>query len=301
MYFFCAKVYLYRCRKFIPFEGEKYMDAFGYIFLIAFIGFIIYKSKESSLQSPTNGNSSKKDPNPITPKEEQKQITIKPEFNPVSIIETKVSSFEKKKPTRRVQNIEFEIINDHKVSFIDETHEYIVDGVKVFSVSEILKMHASFFNISDDYANIPEDVLRRAAEKGTKLHSEIENYEKFGKLSSSIEFKNYLKLKKELKFSVKESEKIILLSNSSGKVVGAGRMDMLINLDGDDVILDIKRTYRFYRSKVTAQTNLYKLGYNQTYGSSVSKLMCMRLREFDAEIYHIKDDLKKAKDVLELL
>jgi hypothetical protein len=269
------------------------MGALSNLLIIASIAFIIFIINKASVQPNPNDFSSKDEIKKPKATVEQKPTTIKNE--------APTTAPKNKNTTKRVQPISFEMINGHKVSFIDENHEYIVDGKRVLSVSDILKNHAYFFNIKDDYANIPEEVLRRAAEKGTKLHSEIENFEKSGAMSHSIEFKNYLKLKHQLNFSVKESEKIILLYNSSNRVVAAGRMDMLVNLNGDDLILDIKRTSRFYQAKVTAQTNLYKLGYNQTYGGSVSKLMCMRLREYEAEIYHIEDDIKRAQDVLELL
>ena len=281
-------------------KGE-HMEVLIILFIIAFVGFIIFYIYDASVQPPSNSASPKEELNKTIISVEPKTITVQNEVELVTVIESKPINLHEKKLKKKVQPKTFEMINGHKVSFIHETHEYIVDGKSVLSVSDILKRHASFFNINDDYANIPEEVLRRAAEKGTKLHSEIEDFEKTGAMYHSIEFKNYLKLKRQLNFSVKESEKIILLYSSSNQVVAAGRMDMLVDIDGVDFILDIKRTSRFYRAKVTAQTNLYKLGYNQTYGGLVSKLMCMRLREFEAEIYHIEDDQKRAKEVLELL
>lgn len=70
-------------------------------------------------------------------------------------------------------------IRGHSVVFHEESHEYFVDGVKVPSVTEILGRYSRLHGL-DDYADIPQDVLRRAAARGTALHKEIEEYEKQG-------------------------------------------------------------------------------------------------------------------------
>ena len=70
------------------------------------------------------------------------------------------------------------------MEFIPEIHKYIVDGIITPCVSNIL---AYKFN---DYVNVPQDILKRAGEKGTELHKAIEDFEKEGKPSDLKEFKN---------------------------------------------------------------------------------------------------------------
>lgn len=185
------------------------------------------------------------------------------------------------------------------IKFIEDTHEYYVNGKKVISVSELINTYASDLNIFNDYANVPDHVLRRAALKGEALHKEIEDFEKTGYESESVEFYNYKKIKQKLKFNVKHSEIMVAIKNSSGEFVAAGRLDMLVSFGSKVGIIDIKRTWKFYRDKVTAQVNLYRLGLLHTYGIKADELRCIRLREAVAENYIIKSDEKNIMRVLD--
>jgi hypothetical protein len=189
----------------------------------------------------------------------------------------------------------------HKVKFIEGSHEYFVDGKKVMSVTEILDKYSDHLDIFNDYANIPLFVLQRAAEKGTKLHKEIELFEKNNTMNDSIELRNYIKLKKELGFKVKFNEILVVIKNNFDQVVAAGRLDMVIEKDGQAGIIDIKRTSKFYYQKVTAQINLYKIGLLYTYGIEASQLYCLRLREDVAEAHKIDDETHKIYEVLDLI
>jgi hypothetical protein len=187
------------------------------------------------------------------------------------------------------------------IKFVEKTHQYYVNGKKVISVSEFIDRYSSKLNIYNDYANVPSHVLRRAALKGEALHKEIEDFEKTGYDSGSVEFSNYKKIKQKLKFSVKHSEIMVAIKNSSGDFVAAGRLDMLVTFGSKVGIIDIKRTWKFYRDKVTAQVNLYRLGLLHTYGINASELMCIRLRETIAENHNIKNDETNIMGVLDLI
>ena len=62
-----------------------------------------------------------------------------------------------------------EIIQGHKVEFDPTNHTYTVDGRSVFSVSQICKM-----DNPNMYQGIDQDVLTRAANKGSLLHNQID-------------------------------------------------------------------------------------------------------------------------------
>jgi len=96
-------------------------------------------------------------------------------------------------------------IRGHLVVFREDSHEYYVDGVKVPSVTGLLERYSRLHGL-DDYSDIPEDVLRRAAARGTALHKEIEEYEKLGVRGSSEEFSSYLPLKIRHGVKVESSE-----------------------------------------------------------------------------------------------
>lgn len=188
-------------------------------------------------------------------------------------------------------------IRGHSVVFYEGPHEYYVDGVKVPSVTELLERYSRLHGL-DDYSNIPQDVLRRAAARGTALHNEIEQFEKFGTRGSSEEFWNYLTLKSRYGVRVESSELPVIIFDESGKPVCAGRLDLIASLNGQTAVGDIKRTSRLYPEKVSLQINLYRIGYMQSYGKSIDRLFVMRLRKSVSQFVEFPIDEKAAWAVL---
>ena len=84
-------------------------------------------------------------------------------------------------------------LNNHILEFDENSHIYIVDGLIVPCVTDILSRKYK------DYDGVSQETLKRAANLGTKLHKAIEIYEKKGITNNSEEFKNYLFLKKHYK------------------------------------------------------------------------------------------------------
>ena len=169
-------------------------------------------------------------------------------------------------------------INGHTVEFLPETHQYIVDGILTPCVSNIL---AYKFN---DYTSVPQDILKRAGEKGTELHKAIEDFEKEGKRSDLKEFKNYLFLKKHYRFENIANE-LPVLYEEDGRVVYVGTLDQVIEIDGNLGINDFKRVSAPNKEKIAYQLNLYRLAYEQTYGRPIEFLSFTHLRE-DVRKFH---------------
>ena len=164
------------------------------------------------------------------------------------------------------------VINNHFLEFDEEDHIYICDGRIIPSVSTILK---AFFN---DYANVSRSVLEQAREKGTALHQAIEYYETIGQESDLQEFKNYLFLKKHFKFNVISCE-LPIIYEENGKVLFAGQLDQIIEMNGKRGINDLKRVSSPNKDKIALQVNLYKLGYEQSYHEKIDFLTFTHLRE----------------------
>ena len=72
-------------------------------------------------------------------------------------------------------------IKGHTVEYIDEDHIYLVDGIIVPSVTQILKKR-----FGGMYSHVDPDTLKRAAEAGTNLHEAIEAYCKDGTDRKSV-------------------------------------------------------------------------------------------------------------------
>ena len=159
------------------------------------------------------------------------------------------------------------------LEYIDESHTYIFDGVVLPSITQILKV-----KFGNKYIGISKDVLNRAAEKGTELHKAIEDYEKEGIDSDVKELRNYKFLKKHFGFECLDNEVPIVLF-LDGKPIACGRIDVILKEENNIGIGDIKRTSTFDKEYVAYQTNLYRIGYQQTYGVDISFLRGIHLRE----------------------
>lgn len=182
-------------------------------------------------------------------------------------------------------------INGHFLEFIPETHQYIVDGILVPCVSNIL---AYKFN---DYANIPKEILQRASAKGTELHKAIEDYEQQGITNELREFKNYLFLKKHYKFENIANE-VPVLYEKGGEVLFVGTLDQIIQIDGKLGINDFKRVSAPNKKKIAYQLNLYKMAYEQSYKQKVQFLAFTHLREEVRKFHELPINEESAIELL---
>lgn len=164
-------------------------------------------------------------------------------------------------------------IKGHVLEYIDETHTYICDGVILPSITTILKL-----KFGNKYDNVSKDVLDRAAQKGTHVHNAIEKLCKTGEVEDLKEVKNFMFLQKQYKFDVLDNEVPILLFIDD-KPVSAGRLDLVLKIDDKTGLGDIKRTSVLDKEYLSYQLNLYRLGYQQSYGVDIEFLKGVHLRE----------------------
>jgi hypothetical protein len=176
---------------------------------------------------------------------------------------------------------ETQYLMGHKVEFNPEAHQYFVDGKPVLSVSQICKLENPLM-----YKGVDQGTLKKAADKGLGLHEEIDNYEKQGILSHSLEFKNYLRIKSRLGFKKEMTESMIIIKVDN-QVVCAGRFDLLATIQDEHLLIDFKRTSDIHRKYVTLQLNLYRLGLKQCFQKEINRLMMIRLRGYEANIIEI--------------
>lgn len=182
-------------------------------------------------------------------------------------------------------------INNHTIEFLEEQHIYLVDGVIVPCVSNIL---AYKFN---DYSGVNREVLQRASEKGTELHKAIEDFEQQGIKSDLREFKNYLFLKKQFKFENIANE-LPVLYEKGGRVLFVGTLDQIITIDGKLGINDFKRVSAPNKNKIAYQLNLYKMAYEQSYGKKIDFLSFTHLRETVRKFHELPINEKVTEDLL---
>lgn len=143
-----------------------------------------------------------------------------------------------------------ELAKTPRVYFDETTHSYLLDDKVLLSgVTSLLKKH----NLSADYGDVPEAVLKKAAEEGTAIHREIQNYEKGEVFFASPlidEYKNLIALH-GYKFVAAEYQ-------VTDYELVASAIDMVYESAEGVVIADIKTTQKYHRRPVEFQLGIYK-------------------------------------------
>lgn len=164
-------------------------------------------------------------------------------------------------------------IAGHTLEYYDDQHLYLVDGIDVPSITQLLKMR--FFH---KYDGIPKQTLTRASEAGTQVHNAIEEYCKHGIEADLKEVRNFKFLQKKYNFIALENEIPVILFDGD-RPISAGRLDMVIEMDGKIGGADIKRTSTLDKEYLAYQLNLYRIAYKQCYGVEWEFLRGLHLRE----------------------
>lgn len=183
-------------------------------------------------------------------------------------------------------------IAGHTLEYYDEDHVYICDGVVVPSITQILKV-----KFGNKYNRVSGAVLSRAAEKGTAVHSAIEEYCKRGTESELPELRGFKFLMKHYNFTVRNNEVPVILFRDDVPIA-AGRLDLVLEIDGKIGGGDIKRTSTFDKEYTAMQLNLYRIAYRQCYGIEWQFLKGVHLRENVRKFVDLPINEKFALDVV---
>lgn len=183
-----------------------------------------------------------------------------------------------------MNNYEHWNICSHDLEYFDDEHQYLVDGIVVPSITQMLK-----FKFSNKYDRVGQGTLKRASEKGTEVHRAIEEWCKNGTESELKELRNFKFLKKKYEFEVLENEvPVILFDLDSGHPISAGRLDLVLeDKDGKIGGADIKRTSVLDKEYLAYQLNLYRIAYRQSYKVEWEFLKGV----------HLRDDVRKYVDI----
>lgn len=163
------------------------------------------------------------------------------------------------------------------VEFIEDGHIYLINGVIVPSVSDIIK-----FIFPNKYGNVPEQILSAKAEFGTIVHKAVECLEK-GEDLPKLDFyqelclKEFKKLKERYKIETKEQETMV----SYGEHY-CGRFDMIANINGYYSLCDIKTTAKLDLESLSWQLSYYALAHNpEKYETEFEKFYAIWLPKKD--------------------
>lgn len=157
------------------------------------------------------------------------------------------------------------------VVFDSESHTYTLDGKELSGITSLLSRQL----FKDQYANIPDDVLQRAAERGTFVHQSCELADE-GFQVDTKEALNYLKLKERYNLQFEESE--YLVSDNENY---ASCIDKVYRYDDTTFYLgDIKTTFKLNKEYVQWQLSIYAYLFElQNPGAKVSSIFALWLRD----------------------
>lgn len=144
------------------------------------------------------------------------------------------------------------------VVFEPEHHTYNLNGKMLSGVTAIVK-----WLFPDTYAGIPEDVLMRAADYGTLIHSKCELADSMGIVDDPI-VKEYQRIIKDAGLQVACSEYLV----SDEKDIASSIDKVFV----DDSLGDIKTTSKVHEVNVIVQLSIYAYLYELQTGRSVNKL-----------------------------
>lgn len=146
-----------------------------------------------------------------------------------------------------------------KIEFLGDTHQYLYNGVLIPSVSAIIQ--------DDKYLGIPIDVLKKAAHRGTSVHTATEEIDKDKKVHIDNEYAPYVlqyalwKIKHRKEWT--DVETIVYTEDYAGTVDRIQRK-------GDKVLIcDIKTTSKIYEDSLSLQLAAYILAHADMEGLPV--------------------------------
>lgn len=143
-----------------------------------------------------------------------------------------------------------------KLIFNEENHTYTDEnGQLIPSVSEIIRNW-----LGNKYDTIDAEVLKKAQEKGNKVHREIERYllQDVEPKKPTYEFKTFKQIFKR-EFVATQSEQVLYGATEYGAY--AGTFDLLDTINGN--IVDIKTNYSLDKEYVQIQLSLYAMALRQ--------------------------------------
>lgn len=163
-------------------------------------------------------------------------------------------------------------LNGHILEYFDDEHIYLVDGIIVPSITQIMKAR-----FGGKYDGINTEVLKQAADRGTKVHEAIQKLIETGEEEEIAEVRNFKFLARAYGFGVIRTEIPVILFHQ-GRPIAAGRFDLELTNGGKTGGADIKTTSSLDREYLALQLNLYRRANFQTYGIKWEFLKGIHLR-----------------------
>lgn len=153
--------------------------------------------------------------------------------------------------------------------FYDKDHVYELDGIKIPSVSEVIR-----FISRETYGDINQFVLDNAAERGKSVHKACEQIIKFGKSEVEEHLIGYVN--SFISFIKDNQAEFMLCEKAIACTDYAGTIDLYGIVNGKKTIVDLKTVSAVHKTLVKAQLNGYK-HLMEVNGFKVERLICLQL------------------------
>lgn len=177
------------------------------------------------------------------------------------------------------------LIQNTRVRFSENPHSYFLDNTReLIGVTSLMRKHG----LAHDYSGINEDVMKAAAERGSKIHKDIEMYCKGETVEMTPELKAYIKL------GIQPLANEYLVSDNE---IVASMID-IVSTDND--IIDVKTTSTLLIESLQWQLSIYAYLFELQTGLKANKLYGLHIKDKKAKLVEIRRiDNKEIEYLLE--
>lgn len=166
-------------------------------------------------------------------------------------------------------------LKDSGVEYIDSTHQYFYNERELKGITGLL--HELVF--PSMYKTVSDETLKKAAEKGTAIHEQVELVASLGITPTSEAVKKFVEYIERNGYEIVDSEYVMLIGEDH-----ASAADLVMHQKDapmDEVeIWDIKGTYSVNKEYVRWQNSMYKFGLEKLNPNlKVTRICCMWLRD----------------------
>ena len=152
------------------------------------------------------------------------------------------------------------------VEYFDESHTYLIDGEETLSATQITQLLNPF-----KIMKIPNHILKKAGERGTKIHKAIEDFLGDGSLLDNDDqhyayFEAFLQLYADIKdeLNIHKLEHIAINKEHNTPLIGT--IDLFCTYKGRHAIIDWKTSSMLTLPEWRVQLSIYKELIKYTYG-----------------------------------
>lgn len=166
------------------------------------------------------------------------------------------------------------------VVFDKDAHTYTLMGKRLNGVTSTLLKRA----FPDKYKGVPEAILKKAAQRGSIIHENIEFHDVFKAEADNDILRNYDLLKMENGLTPIANEYLV-----SDEKRYASSIDVVFrNIDGTISLADIKTTYTFDKESVSLQLSIYKMFFEASNPEiKVEHLYCIWIHSGEAKLIEV--------------